>query len=52
MIGPPRNWMKRIAIAVAVVAITIQWVNTRATMLRVNQNPSHPMVLATYTIFQ
>jgi hypothetical protein len=39
-------------IAVAIALITIQWVNTRVAILRVNQNPSNnPVVLATYSIY-
>src|SRR5262249_34441673 len=38
-------------IAVAVVMIALQWINTRIAILRMNQNPSQPVVLATYPIY-
>jgi hypothetical protein len=44
-------WLRRVLIAVAIVATAIQWVNTRAAMLLINQNPGHPMVLSTYPIY-
>lgn len=50
LVAPPR-WVKRTLVALAVVAITLQWVNTRVTILRMNQNPSSPIVLATYPIY-
>jgi hypothetical protein len=46
-----RVWLKRIIVGAAIVAITSQWVNTRASILLVNQNPAHPMILATYMYF-
>jgi hypothetical protein len=50
LIAPP-TWLKRMCVGLAVVAITLQWVNTRVAILRLNQNPSHPVVLATYPIY-
>jgi hypothetical protein len=50
LVAPPR-WLKQTLIGLAAVAITLQWVNTRVAILRVNQNPSHPVVLATYPIY-
>jgi hypothetical protein len=47
----PSPWMRRVLVALAVVAITVQWVNTRITILRMNQKPSNPVVLATYPIY-
>jgi hypothetical protein len=47
----PPAWLKGILVAAAIVAITLQWVNTRVAILRVNQNPSSPIVLATYPIY-
>jgi hypothetical protein len=44
-------WLRRVAIAFAIVATAIQWVNTRAAMLLANQNPAHPMILATYPVY-
>lgn len=44
-------WLKRAAIAAATVAIAIQWANTRASSLHVNQDPMHPMILDTYTYY-
>jgi hypothetical protein len=45
------RWLKHALILLAAVIITLQWVNTRVAILRVNQDPSHPTVLATYPIF-
>jgi hypothetical protein len=44
-------WLKRTAIAAATVAITIQWVNTRASILLVSQDPAHPTILDTYSYY-
>lgn len=44
-------WLRRILIAAAIVAIVLQWVNTRIVILRQNQNPVNPTVLATYPAF-
>jgi hypothetical protein len=44
-------WLRRMLIAAAVVAIVLQWVNTRIAILRQNQNPANPTVLATYPAF-
>ena len=44
-------WLRRVLIAAAVVAIALQWVNTRIAILRQNQNPANPTVLATYPAF-
>jgi len=45
-------WLKGIVVATAVVVITLQWVNTRVAILRVNQNPStNPVVLSGYIIY-
>jgi hypothetical protein len=49
-VAPPR-WLARILIGLAIIAITLQWVNTRISILRLNQNPSNPVVLATYPIY-
>jgi hypothetical protein len=48
--APPR-WAARVLIFLAIVAITLQWVNTRVSILKMNQNPSNPVVLATYPIY-
>jgi hypothetical protein len=45
------TWLKRVLIALAIAATAIQWVNTRTEILLVNQNPAHPLILATYPIF-
>jgi hypothetical protein len=37
--------------AAAMVAIVLQWANTRIAILRQNQNPANPTVLATYPAF-
>ncbi len=42
------SWSKRTAIAVATVAIVVQWANTRASILHVNQDPARPTILDTY----
>jgi len=47
---PPR-WVVRVLVAFAIIAITLQWVNTRVSILRLNQNPANPVVLATYPIY-
>ncbi|HJZ78053.1 MAG TPA: hypothetical protein VKE51_40270 [Vicinamibacterales bacterium] len=47
----PPPWVRRLLIAVAVVMIALQWINTRIAILRMNQNPSQPVVLATYPIY-
>ena len=44
-------WLKGVFVAAAVAAIVLQWVNTRITILRLNQNPSNALVLATYPIY-
>ena len=49
--APVVRWLKRSAIAAAIIVITIQWVNTRVSILRINQNPAHPIVLSTYTVY-
>jgi hypothetical protein len=49
--GAARTWLKRIVVAIAVVAIALQWVNSRVTILRQNQNPAHPVTLVTYPAF-
>ena len=46
---PP--WVRRALVAAAVIAISLQWINTRVAILRVNQNLAHPIVLATYDLF-
>ena len=44
--------LRRLTIAVAVVAITLQWVNTRVAILQINQNPAHPIdAYDTYSIY-
>jgi hypothetical protein len=47
----PPLWARRTLIAAAVVVIALQWINTRIAILRMNQHPSHPVVLATYPIY-
>src|ERR1700687_2494729 len=47
----PPSWLKGILVAAAILAIMLQWVNPRIAILRVNQNPSSPIVLATYPIY-
>jgi hypothetical protein len=49
-IGPPW-WLKSLLVTVAIVAIAMQWINTRVAILRMNQNPANPVVLATYPIY-
>jgi hypothetical protein len=44
-------WARRAAIAVAITTIVIQWANTRTASLLANQNPAHPLILATYPIY-
>ncbi len=44
-------WVRRIAIALVVAAIALQWINTRIGILQQNQNPAHPTVLVTYAAF-
>ena len=44
-------WLKGVLVAAAVVAITLQWLNTRIGILRVNQASSTPIILATYPIY-
>jgi hypothetical protein len=44
-------WLRRVAIALAVVASALQWVNTRTAILLVNQNPAHPVILSTYPVY-
>jgi len=46
-----RSWLKGVLVAVAIVAIALQWVNTRIAILKLNQSPSNPVVLATYPIY-
>ncbi len=48
--APPR-WAKSTLVLLAVFAIALHWVNTRVAILRMNQDPSHPIVLNTYPIF-
>jgi len=50
LVAPPR-WVARVLIFLAIIAITLQWVNTRVSILKMNQNPSNPVVLATYPIY-
>src|SRR5262249_26133254 len=47
----PPPWVRRALVAVAIVMIALQWINTRIAILRMNQNPAHPVVLATYPIY-
>jgi hypothetical protein len=47
---PPR-WVTRVLVLLAIIAITLQWVNTRVSILRMNQSPANPVVLATYPIY-
>jgi len=50
LVAPPR-WLARVLVFLAIIAITLQWVNTRVSILKMNQNPSNPVVLATYPIY-
>jgi hypothetical protein len=50
-LAAPPSWVRRTLIAGAVVLIALQWINTRVAILRMNQDPSHPVVLATYPIY-
>src|SRR4051794_20728188 len=50
LLAPPRV-LKQVLIVLAIAAITFQWVNTRVAILRMNQDPSHPIVLATNPIY-
>jgi hypothetical protein len=50
LVSPPW-WVRRTLIGLAIVAIIMQWVDTRVRILRVNQNPSNPIVLATYPFY-
>ena len=43
--------LRRGAIAAAVLAIVLQWVNTRTSILHVNQDPAHPVILDTYAFY-
>src|SRR5262249_50999972 len=57
MIGVPRLtpaqtvWLKRTIAAAAIALIAVQWINTRVSILRVNQFSPQPVVLTTYYIF-
>jgi len=44
-------WLRHAAVAAAVVVIAVHWVNTRTTILLVNQNASKPIVPSTYYVF-
>jgi hypothetical protein len=44
-------WLKRAAILLAFAVIALQLINTRVAILRMNQNPSNPVVLATYPMY-
>jgi hypothetical protein len=44
-------WLKGLLVAAAIVAIALQWTNTRITILRQNQNPAHPTAPVTYPAF-
>jgi hypothetical protein len=46
---PP--WVRRALVAAAVLAIALQWANTRITILRANQSLANPIVLSTYDVF-
>jgi len=50
LVAPPR-WVARVLILLAIIALTLKWVNTRVSILKMNQNPSNPVVLATYPIY-
>ena len=50
-IAPVITWGKRVAIAAAIVAVAIQWVNTRIVILREHQDSAHPMIMSAYTIY-
>ena len=47
----PMARLRELAIAAAVAAIALQWVNTRVAILQVNQNPSHPSIYDTYPVY-
>jgi hypothetical protein len=44
-------WLKRLAIAVALVVVALQWVNSRFVIVWQNQNPSNPVVPTSYRAF-
>jgi hypothetical protein len=45
------SWVKTLLVAVSIAVISLHWVNTRVAILRVIQDPSHPIVPSTYYIF-
>jgi hypothetical protein len=51
ILSVPPSWLKGVLITAAIAAITMQWVNTRVTIVRVNQAGPTPVVLATYPIY-
>jgi hypothetical protein len=44
-------WLTRVCIVFAAFVVTVEWVNTRAAMLRQNQFSGTPVVLNTYSVF-
>jgi hypothetical protein len=50
-LATPPPWVRRSLMAVAIVLIALQWINSRIAILWINQNPSKPVVLATYPIY-
>ena len=44
-------WLKGLLVAASIVAIALQWTNTRIIILRQNQNPAHPTAPVTYPAF-
>jgi hypothetical protein len=44
-------WGTRVVFAVAVIAIALQWMNSRIAIVRQNQSPSHPVVPTMYRAF-
>jgi hypothetical protein len=47
----PWPLIKNVLVAAVVAAIVLQWVNNRIAILKMNQDPAHPVVLATYPIY-
>ena len=45
------SWLKRLAIAVALVVVGLQWVNSRFVIVWQNQNASNPVVPTSYRAF-
>jgi hypothetical protein len=50
LVAPPR-WLRWTLYGFAILAIALQWANTRIAIVRVNQNPTKPVMLATYPTY-